>query len=98
MLSFELPIPSVSFPGPRVSIHLKIGNVVMICRLSDPEEQHEKATGAHCNGWYEGSRSGWSGLALRNSMVEEGAGRNFVIWEGEVHKIRLLRAWGKLER
>lgn len=34
-------------------------------------------------------------------MAEEGTGRNFVIWEGEVgtvHKIRLLRALGKLER
>lgn len=35
MLSFEVLIPSVSFPGLRVGIHLKIGNVVMICRLSD---------------------------------------------------------------
>jgi hypothetical protein len=33
MLSFELPIVSVSFPGPGIDIHLKIGNVVMICRL-----------------------------------------------------------------
>jgi hypothetical protein len=33
MLSFELPILSVSFPGLRVGIHLKIGNAVMICRL-----------------------------------------------------------------
>ena len=31
---------------------------------SDLEEQHEKATDTHYNGWYEGSRSGWSDSAL----------------------------------
>jgi hypothetical protein len=33
MLSFEVPILSVSFPGSSIDIHLKIGNVVTICRL-----------------------------------------------------------------
>jgi hypothetical protein len=33
MLSFDLLIPLVSFPCLSIDIHLKIGNVVTICRL-----------------------------------------------------------------
>ena len=61
MLPFELLIPSVSesWYSPedwQCTDDLQTPN--------DPKEQHEKVTGAHYNGWYEGSRSDWSDSAL----------------------------------